>query len=614
MKMFVCLSKTLLLLPALFCTRYLDAQDGTLDNTFGTNGKTSFAVTGLQDAANAFALQPDGKMITAGSYINSGANWDFAVVRLNSNGTPDNTFGTAGKVTTDLTSGHDVPWRMVIQTDGKIVIAGYGNNGTNYDVVIARYNTNGSLDNTFDGDGKVITDLGADEIGFALTIQPDGKILVAGYSNPGGQAEPTAFRYNTDGSLDNTFDGDGIVVFAGPSTNDHMREIAVQTDGKIVMAGADNYSGGKFHGELVRLNANGSPDNGFGTNGLVTFPLNYAIFYAMTLQTDGKIVAVGSGSTVMNPGSGGSVVARFNTDGTPDNTFDTDGYHLLQIGFGSGITGVQQEANGKLIGAGFTRYADPITAAITYDFLVERFNTDGTLDNAFDGDGVLVVQFGFNADDYAYLCSIQPDGKILASGFAINGSSLDFAIIRVHSDLSILPVTLVNFFAYKQTSSVVLNWNTASEQNNRGFEIQRSSGGITFSAIGWVNGVGTSNSPNDYSFIDATPLKGRNFYRLKQIDIDDHFKLSPVRKVDFETLIDLTIYPNPAKDLISIQLDKKVVEIQILDMQGRLLWQKENTPNSYFIAVPVATLAKGMYLIKVSDASGNTQTQKFIKE
>lgn len=604
-------SKKLLLLPSVFFSFSLFAQDGTLDITFGTNGKASFAVPGMQDAANAFALQPDGKMITAGTYINGG-NWDFVVVRLNSDGSPDNTFGTGGKVTTNITTGNDIPWRIVIQTDGKIVIAGYGHNGVNYDVVIVRYNTDGSLDNTFDGDGKVITNLGSDEGAFGLTIQPDGKIVTAGFSFSGGQQEATAFRYNTDGSPDNTFDGDGVAVFSGPLTNDHIREVAVQADGKIVMAGADNYSPFNYHGEVIRLNANGSPDNSFGTNGLVTFPLNYALFYAMTLQTDGKIVGVGSGNPSMNPGSGGSLVARFNTDGTTDNTFDGDGYHLLQIGYGSGLTGVRQDANGKLVGAGFTRFTDPVTFATTYDFLVERYTTTGSLDNTFDGDGVLVVQFGFNVDDGASLCAIQPNGKILVSGFSVNGGSQDFAIIRVNSALFPLPVSLVNFSAYKQASSVVLNWQTVSEQNNRGFEIQRSGDGINFTRIGWVAGLGNSSSLHTYFFTDATPLNGKNFYRLNQIDLDNHSKLSAIHKVDFEQVVDFSMYPNPATDVLNVQFGSNIETIKITDLQGRLLW-KGNANGALQILIPIQQLPDGLYMLEVSDRNGNRQLQKFIK-
>jgi uncharacterized delta-60 repeat protein len=605
-------ARELLVVAFLFIRIYVEAQDGALDNTFGVNGKASFVVAGLQDASNAFALQPDGKMITAGTYIN-GATWDFVVVRLNMNGTPDNTFGIGGKVTTGITVGHDVPWRIVIQPDGKIIVAGYGDNGVNNDVIMVRYNTNGSLDNTFDGDGIVITDLGASEGAFGLAIQPDGKIVAAGVSNAPGQQEAAVFRYNANGTPDNTFDGDGVMIFPGPSTNDHIREVAIQTDGKIIMAGADNYSGGNFRGELVRLNTNGSPDNGFGTNGLVTFPLPYAIFYGMTLQSDGKIVAAGAGATSMNPGSGGSLLARFNSDGTPDNTFNGNGYNLQQLGFSSNFTGVKQQSNGKLIGVGSARFTDPLTGATTWDFLLRRYTTNGLFDNAFDGDGAAIVQFGFNVDDGAALCDIQANGKIVASGFSFNGGSQDFAIIRVNSDLFALPVSLTSFTASMQSGSVLMKWQTATEVNNRGFEIQRSPDGRSYSSIGWVAGTGNSNTLVNYSFIDATPLKGKNFYRLSQVDMDGHSKLSEVRIVDLEKTTGFTIYPNPVTDLLMLQFtNEKTKQVKITALSGKTVWT--HTTKSLLLQVPLQALSKGVYIVSVTNKDGEKIIQRFVKD
>jgi Secretion system C-terminal sorting domain len=179
--------------------------------------------------------------------------------------------------------------------------------------------------------------------------------------------------------------------------------------------------------------------------------------------------------------------------------------------------------------------------------------------------------------------------------------------------LSTLPVTLLNFTALKNDHSVSLQWQTAQEQNNRGFEVQRSGDGISFSAIGWVNGLGNSSSPHDYSFTDAIPLKGKNFYRLKQIDLDNNSKLSGIRKIDFNKIIDLNVYPNPVSDVMNIQLGKNVTEIKILDPMGRLVWQKGNTGNVLLISVSVQKMTRGLYILEVSDREGNHQTQIFIK-
>jgi hypothetical protein len=175
-----------------------------------------------------------------------------------------------------------------------------------------------------------------------------------------------------------------------------------------------------------------------------------------------------------------------------------------------------------------------------------------------------------------------------------------------------LPVDLLSFTARKSNQQVLLNWRTAQETNNRGFEIQRSSDGTNFTAIGWVNGVGNSSSPKDYSFIDATPLKGGNFYRLKQIDIDNHSKLSDIRKVDFEQVIDFSVYPNPATTVLNVQLSSNIETIKISDMQGRLLI-KENTNGSLQVLIPIQQLPDGIYILEVNDRNGNHRLQKFIK-
>lgn len=592
----------------------VSAQDGTLDNSFGINGKARFVVDGLVNQNNVFALQADGKMITAAPY-NSGSNWDLVVVRLNSDGSPDNSFGIAGKTTTAITPGNDVPYGIVLQPDGKIIIAGTGTNA-NEDAFLVRYNTNGTPDNSFDGDGLVFTDMGGNEGAFGVVLQPDGKIVAAGYASPGGQVDPAAFRYNSNGTLDNSFDGDGIAVFAGPSTDDYPRGgLVLQPDGKIVMAGLDNYNGGNFHAEVVRLNANGTPDNSFGVNGLVTFlSLPYALFYSMTIQTDGKIIGAGIGALTMSPGSGNLLIARFNSDGSLDNSFNGTGHNIYSVGYNCGLFSVMQQANGKLIAAGFARYIDPVTAAITHDFAMGRYNSNGTLDNAFDGDGVLVVQFGFNVDDGGGPVAIQPDGKYLFSGFVLNGSSQDFAVMRVYSDISVLPVNLLNFNAIKKNNTVLLSWITASEQNNKGFEIQRSSDGNNFTSVGWVNGRGNSSIQNHYFFTDIAPAKGNNFYRLKQIDFDGRNKLSDIQKVNLETTVNFTVYPNPVKNTAQVHLNENAATIKLLDISGKELWCKEDSRAAVTITLPLQYFSSGIYLLQVTNNSGEAVTKKIVKQ
>ena len=168
----------------------------------------------------------------------NGSNYDFALVRYNSDGSLDTTFSGDGKLTTAIGSGNDYGYSVTVQADGKILVAGASHNGSNDDFALVRYNTDGSLDTTFAGDGKLTTAIGSsDDYGRSVTLQADGKILVAGYSANGSNDDFALVRYNTDGTLDTTFSGDGKLTTAIGASHDEGYSVTVQADGKILVAG-----------------------------------------------------------------------------------------------------------------------------------------------------------------------------------------------------------------------------------------------------------------------------------------------------------------------------------------------------------------------------------------
>ena len=266
-------------------------NDGSLDTSFGTDGKVTTDF-GEYCVGNAVAIQSDGKIIVAGYvwvYVDGELNdhSDFALVRYNSDGSLDTSFGTNGKVTTDFNGGSEEGKTVAIQSDGKIVVGG------GYGVFsLARYNSNGSLDTSFDTDGKVTTDFSG--FGFeqclAVAIQSDGKIVAVGEGN----SVFTLARYNSNGGLDTSFDTDGKVTtdFGGSA---HSRAVAIQPDGKIVVAGYTDDTGNPDFA-VARYNSNGSLDTSFGTGGKETtdFNSNYDYGTAVAIQSDGKIVVAGS--------------------------------------------------------------------------------------------------------------------------------------------------------------------------------------------------------------------------------------------------------------------------------------------------------------------------------
>jgi len=210
---------------------------GSLDLTFGSSGIVTTDIGNSYDYAQALALQSDGKIVAAG-YARIGGTEDFAMARYLTTGTLDITFGNAGTVTTAIGSFTDEAYALGIQEDGKIVVAGRSNNGTNYDFAMARYLSDGTLDSTFGTAGTVTTAIGSGhDYVHTLGIQTDGKIVLAGEYYKDFNYYYTLARYFSDGTLDPSFGTGGIATTAIGNGFDYILALGIQTDGKIVAAG-----------------------------------------------------------------------------------------------------------------------------------------------------------------------------------------------------------------------------------------------------------------------------------------------------------------------------------------------------------------------------------------
>ncbi len=402
------------------------AQPGSLDFTFSGDGKltTGFQLPSVSigDIGYAVAIQTDGKVVVAG-YNEVG----FTVVRYNVTGTLDNTFNLTGKVTTDIGSGADIAHAVAIQGDGKIVVAGSSYNGSNDDFALVRYNANGTLDNTFSGDGKLTTSIGSQyDEAYAVAIQGDGKIVAAGSSYNSTNPDFALVRYNANGTLDNTFSGDGKLTTPIGSQYDEAHALVVQVNGKITVAGFSS-NGSNYDFALVRYNADGTLDNTFNLTGKVTTAIGSGTDRAQAeaIQGDGKIVAAGSS---YNGSSNDFALVRYNTDGTLDNTFSGDGKLTTSIGVRDDVANaVAIQGDGKIVAAGSSILG-------TYDdFALVCYNVDGTLDNTFNLTGKVTTAIG-GGTDRAQAEAIQGDGKIVAAGYFDNGTNADFALVRYNAD------------------------------------------------------------------------------------------------------------------------------------------------------------------------------------
>jgi uncharacterized delta-60 repeat protein len=387
---------------------------GSLDTSFGAGGFVTLNLPGNTSRITALTVQSDGKIVAVGPSDNSNTR-NFIVVRLNPDGSPDFSFDGDGLLTVDF-GGSDEATAVAVQPDGKIVVAGWsaGPGGNDVNLAVARINTNGSFDSFFHGDGKVVTDNGVDlELkDVVLTLQSDGKIIVAGPNAVTGEAKKLVMvRYASDGNLDTTFGTGGIVLNAKPP---EVQSLFLQPDGKIVVVNAN-----VFGLTIARFNTNGTLDLSFGGGDGIAVGSNPNVSSsAMLLQGD-KLVGLRSGLA--------AGLVRVNlADATLDTSFGTGG--IADTGFGTSLSGaVAAQTDGKLIFAGTTSVSNTVPA-----FALARFNTNGSLDTSFGAGGRVATNFplvggGNNAQESAREVAIQSDGKIILAGQSAGG---EFSFVR----------------------------------------------------------------------------------------------------------------------------------------------------------------------------------------
>jgi len=426
------MNKLLLLTGVIIFGLTGNAQNaGSLDLSFGVEGKVITSVSPGSDKANSVILQPDGKIVIAGVTTSPVTGKDFVCIRYNTDGTLDTSFGTDGIVTTDMQTGSDdVAYSIALQNDGKIVLGGYSDDGSQKKAAIIRYNTDGSIDSTFGAEGKVLTSFEeeqASEIKVLKIHALTGNIIVGGNTMISTtKAKPVVARYLSSGTLDTDFNETGIrLLWVNTNDNQYLmtiEDLVVQTNGKVSAVGWRDFSSMPYSNNhwACRINANGTMDTTFSTNGVNTYNGTFNgndRSFSMLLKSDNSFVVAGSSDisgqsyayTLFEITPGGSIGPASTQISIPFYALDTSFPYSLK-----------EDNNGKYLLVGSTGSATNRTFAIV------RINPDYTIDNSFDSDGKVTTSFGTNALNEAFGSVIQPDNKIIAVGYTGN----DIAIAR----------------------------------------------------------------------------------------------------------------------------------------------------------------------------------------
>ena len=589
-----------LLLLTAFATAS-NSQPGTLDKSFGTDGKV-FSET-FSASCYAMAIQPDGKIIAAGAggYDSTGG---FFVARYNNDGTLDNSFGDEGRVITDFIAiGTSHIESVFVLPTGKIIAAGWfgATAETGIDIVLLQYNTNGSLDSSFGVNGIVITNIAKDDYIYDMAVQPDGKIIVAGDRVKNENDNETSFtvRYMPNGSLDNSFGKSGIVLTTY-NNNTEINSVALQPDGKIIIGGI--YDGfGDF--VLIRYRQDGSLDSSFGVNAIARFDFgeDYGQLFDITIQSDGKIIAAGDNGLFVDQ----MVVVRFTANGAVDSSFGGGkGYTTPFFETGASYTNTALvEENGKILVAGAY-----YTATLGF-FTVLRLQENGIMDSSFGENGISLTPFENAGSISCNAAVLQTDGKVVLGG----RSYLYTPPYYYHFILS----RYNNVEKQKQPEFAKIQkwqghygftWDDWPGNKTTHYSVGRSTDASTFNEIAQVPDI---NGKKKYQFEDPAPLNGTVYYRLTAVRSDGKNVTSNI--VITWNASAIKLFPNPAKNSLQVQglSVAEKTKLTIVDLSGNTKTTAIATGSNY--TINIAQLKPGNYMLRM-ETNGEIVTRMFVKE
>jgi uncharacterized delta-60 repeat protein len=421
------MKKLSLLVLSMISPFFLISQTpGTLDLSYGSNGYTLVDFGGTGNYCSGACIQDDQMLVLGGTSFNDTRDISFA--RLTAEGTLDVGFGSGGIITHVFGGSDENLHNILVQPDGFILGVGYTWSGGNYSMILVRLTPIGLFDPTFSSDGTVVVDFGPayDSFGYDICLQDDGKILAVGYVRDMNLDNHCALcRLNPDGSMDNSFGTNGIVIMNFQSYDNYTNNVAIQGD--KILVGGRSYNEGEYYLNIARFNSSGLLDATFGDNGVLTNELSMeSVFITpmgkMHLDEEGRILygCYYTGDIIT-----GFAVYRFLSDGEPDLSFGDLGVSITVLEDDASIFAITTQYDGKILAGG----------SVPNGYALVRYLPDGDPDPSFGTNGNGIV---YNYDLYRInALGLQEDGLIMAAGNAYAGNGSDFCAARYYSGLNV---------------------------------------------------------------------------------------------------------------------------------------------------------------------------------
>jgi uncharacterized delta-60 repeat protein len=689
--------RSFLVLFLLHPGKILKGQEGSLDSSFGNFGKVTTLIANEYGSIDAMALQPDGKLVVAASNATNNFSYEqVRVVRYNPNGSIDSAFANNGIYKPYIGNDrNDGACAVIIQPDNKILIGGVTSVSIHDRIFLIRLNSNGTPDNSFGINGKVITQLATEEVCYCMALQPDGKIIVGGAEYGGGNGRGLVLRFNSNGSIDNTFQK--FLAQAVPSEETYFSSVKLQPDGNIVAVGTIVSTTGKDEILLLRLSSTGTLDNTFGVAGKViaTFDKGCERIHDMAIQTDGKIILAGEA----NFSAWEMILLRYTNSGELDTTFGTRGLvYVSNLHSQIVATSVAIQKNGKILMAGgvalsttdfalrrFTNSGIPDSSFGTGGKVYTDFSdsSDGASAMVIQANGKIVLAGGsgpgyalarYNSDVFAIDAGVS-DLLIPASRCGTMGNNQSVGInITNYGKNPILPnavyvnlnVSGGNTGNYNSTNSGPININSTSTLTFNSIDLTNLGNNIFTATINYTGDLdpdnnsiknydtaftlkpivsfNITNNANTYSFVpavlgkppinyqwdfgDGSPTSslqnpthhyasiGAYPVQLKANDACGSDTVTQIINIstglnNVITYNSFMVYPNPADNELIIEhaaITEQNVEIVIYDYLGRKLIRTINK-DIYKISLDLSLIPDGIYFLEINNVVRKIKVQ-----